>query len=105
MPTAHTDPSPWNKELKTISTILSIPIRWKILYEMARVDFISVSLLARKIGMSRPATSMHLAVLRKAGLIEQTFVRLYRLPARLLPAPGADYLDLGLCRILLPPAG
>ena len=55
--------------------------------------------------MSRPATSMHLAVLRKAGLIEQTIGRLYRLPARLRPAPGADCLDLGLCRLVLPPAG
>lgn len=30
--------------------------------------------------------------------------RLYRLAPALRPAPGTDYLDLGLCRLLLPPA-
>ena len=92
------------RDLKTISTILSIPVRWQILYIFAREELVSVTALAGKVGMSRPATSMHLRVLKDAGLIESTIGRLYRLAPALRPAPGVEYLDLGLCRLLLPPA-
>ncbi|MES2706582.1 MAG: hypothetical protein V4726_08265 [Verrucomicrobiota bacterium] len=43
--------------------------------------------------------------LRQSGLVEQGMGRLYRLVPGLRPAPGAEFLDLGVCLIRLrPPA-
>ena len=95
---------PWSASLKTVSTLLGSPVRWKILSEFAPGELVSVSLLAKTVGLTRAATSMHMRILKDAGIIQSDIGRLYRLVPALRPGPGAEYLDLGHCRIRLPVA-
>jgi len=46
---------------------------------------------------------MHMRVLKDSGIVQLAFGRLYRLAPAYRPPPGAEYLDLGLCRLQLPP--
>ena len=74
---------------------------------LARHDLVSVKRLASTCGLSASATSMHVRVMKKTGIIEQgmgRLYRLYRLTPAYRPAAGQDYLDLGPCRLMLPTA-
>ena len=93
------------RSIDSVSLLLGSPARWTMLYELARHDLVSVTHLASTSGLSPSATSMHVRVMRKTGIIEQGLGRLYRLTPAYRPAPGQDYLDLGPCRLMLPPPG
>ena len=102
MNTPDTPSVPWSASLKTISMVLGSAVRWMILSELGLGELVSVSLLAKKVGLTRAATSMHMRILKDAGIIQSDIGRLYRLVPALRPGPGAEYLDLGHCRVRLP---
>ena len=84
--------------------LLGSVVRWRMLYIMAREERVAVSHLAAKLGISRPTLCMHMALLKRAGIVEQGLGRLYSLTPRYRPAPGAEFIDLGLCRLMFPAA-
>lgn len=95
----------WGQEFEEVSMVIGSPVRWKMLVELGREGWLSVTHLAARTGTKRPAASAHLRILREAGVVESGMGRLYCLVAALRPQPGAEFLDLGLCRLRLrPPA-
>ena len=78
------------------------PTRRAILEALSGAQELSVTALATPLGVSVPALSRHLAVLRRAGLVEERAAgrhRMYRLHA----APLADLYDwAGLFRAFWP---
>ena len=81
--------------------VVGSPVRWIMLVELAQNGWLPVSYLAAKAGVKRPAASAHVKILKDAGVLETGVGRLYRLAAALRPEPGAEFLDLGPCRIRL----
>lgn len=87
--------------LEAIGVVLSDATRWRILLELAKGAALPVGELAKRLGRPPAAISKHMALLRKAGLVERVFTTCYTLPAALLPTPGAPTLDLGPCLLKL----
>lgn len=85
--------------------MLAVPARWSFLRELARGETLPVVELARRAGIPPNLASKNLMVLRAKGLVEQTYGRLYRLPASLRPDTAAGVLDLGHCLIRLDASG
>lgn len=90
-----------NARLEAIGSVLSDATRWRILFELVKGDALPVAELARRTGRRSDAISKHMAMLRKAGLVERAFTTCYRLSAALQPAPGATTIDLGPCLLKL----
>jgi|GEM_PF-1971543 len=90
-----------NARLEAIGTALSDATRWRILLELGKGDALPVAELARRTGRRSDAVSKHMALLRKAGLVERAFTTCYQLPVALRPAPGATTIDLGPCLLKL----
>ena len=95
----------WTSDLKELCTVIGSPVRWRMLLELAQHGWLPVGYLADRAGVKRPAASAHVKILKDAGVLETGVGRLYRLAAGLRPEPGAEFLDLGPCRIRLRPAG
>lgn len=89
--------------LKAVGLALSDATRWRILLELGKGDALPVGELARRTGKRPDAVSKHVALLRKAGLVEKIFSSCYTLPAAMIPAPGATHIDLGPCLLKLAP--
>ncbi|MES2705054.1 MAG: helix-turn-helix domain-containing protein [Verrucomicrobiota bacterium] len=88
-----------------LSRVLAALPRWRILTELAgEQEWLSVSHLASRAGVASAACSKHMLELRNCGLVEQGMGRLYRLLPVFRPAPGAEFLDLGVCLLRLRPA-
>lgn len=83
--------------LEAVGTALSDATRWRILLELGKGDALPVGELAKRTGRPPDAISKHMALLRKAGLVERVFSTCYTLPAAILPAPGGTTIDLGPC--------
>jgi DNA-binding transcriptional ArsR family regulator len=75
--------------------------RWRILSELSAGEPLMVIELAERIGRSSDATSKHLAVLRKAGLVVSGRGQLYQIPKQYLPTPGQRIIDYGCCLLRL----
>lgn len=60
------------KDLRQIFKLLSDEHRLRILLYLARERELSVKALCDKLGLSQPAVSHHLALLRLAGLSQPT---------------------------------
>ncbi len=91
----------WRGGLDEVCMLVGSPVRWIMLVELAQNGWLPVSYLAAKAGVKRPAASAHVKILKDAGVLETGMGRLYRLVAALHPEPGAEFLDLGPCRIRL----
>lgn len=96
--TAIIPPAP---KLKHLAAALAHTARWIILKELSRGEPLMVTELAKTVGCSRDMASKHLAVLRKAGMVQQGRGRLYRIPNHHLPAPGQNTADFGHCVLRL----
>ena len=87
--------------LEAIGTALSDATRWRLLLELAQGHALPVGELAKRTGRPAGAVSRHMALLRKAGLVERVFSTCYALPAAMQPAPGAATIDIGPCLLKL----
>ena len=90
--------------IRTASKILGSTARWLILQELARGEALPVQYLAGVARTERTATSKHMSILLKAGLVEVTFGRLYRLAPPYRVCVPRGYIDLGPCHIVIAPA-
>ena len=93
----------WKGDLDELCMVIGSPVRWRMLLELAQHGWLPVAYLAERAGVKRPAASAHVKILKDAGVLETGVGRLYRLAAGLRPEPGAEFLDLGPCRIRLRP--
>lgn len=62
-----------SKQLKLMSEVfkaLSDPTRLKIITLLASSKYLCVNFIANKIGMTQPAISQHLKILRQAGILD-----------------------------------
>ena len=79
--------------------------RWIILKELAKGEPRMTIELARLIGSSPDATAKQMIMLRRAGLVEQVYGKLYTIPKKYLPVPGQPVVDFGHCLLRLDAAG
>ena len=98
-------PLPWYASLEKLCAVLASPQRCRILRELTKHEWLPVSHLAMKAGISRTAASQHMAILLSLKIVGRGIGRLYRLAPALRPAPGTDWIDFGhLClRLTSPP--
>ncbi len=94
----------WKGGPDELCKVIGSPVRWRMIEELARQGWLPVGYLAGRAGVKGPAASAHIKILKKAGVLETGVGRLYRLAAALRPEPGAEFLDLGPCRIRLRPS-
>lgn len=97
------EPEKWSAKLETVCTLLSSAPRCRILRELTLSEWLPVSYLATRAGLTRSAASQHMILLKKLKVVEGGVGRLYRLVPALRPPPGAEWLDLGYMRLKLPP--
>jgi DNA-binding transcriptional ArsR family regulator len=94
-------PQPPKLDLESICLLLSDPTRWLLLRELAKGQALPVNELGQRLGRSPEAISKHLAVMRRLGVAEAGFGRLYSLSPSFRPEPGAAVLDFGHCTVRL----
>lgn len=86
-----------------IEQVLHSPQRWTILRELAKGEALPVNELSVRAKCSAAMGTKHMEVLREAGLVVRGYGRLYSLAPAIVPAPGAETLDLGPCLLKLHP--
>ena len=92
------------KSLASVAQVLSVPYRWTMLREFARLGLVSTNHLAGQCGISRATASNNIRLLKDAGIIEVGMGRLHQLTAAYRPPPGQNYLDFGHCHLIITPA-
>lgn len=96
------EPAKWTASLKVTCKVLGSSHRCVILRELATTEWLPVTYLSVKAGISRTAASQHMAILKQCKAVETGVGRLYRLAAALRPAPGEEWLDFGHLRLRIP---
>ena len=93
MRTSSTDekPVPFN----TIVTVISDRTRWKILAELHKGEPLPAGELAKRLGVPATNISKHLVRMRKSGVLDRGFGKLYRIPQRFF-VEGQQALDFGV---------
>lgn len=81
--------------------MLHVPARWHILRELAKGEALPVNELARRAKCPAATVSKHMALLKKAGVVQVGYGRLYKLTPGFQPEPGGQRLDLGHCVLKL----
>ncbi|HET6410366.1 MAG TPA: ArsR family transcriptional regulator [Chthoniobacteraceae bacterium] len=85
-------------------TAVCSPNRWRILAAIHSDGPMGVNDLSGFLKMNPSLVSKHLAVLRKAGILQAGRGRLNHIAKDLQPAPGSNEVDLGHFVIRLPSA-
>lgn len=90
--------------LPTIDVVTAIgnPVRWLILAELASGEPLLVNEIAARIKKSPSLVSKHLAVLRKAGLVQVGHAHCYEIPQHFPVTPEKRHVDFGHCVLRLP---
>ena len=87
--------------LATVLSAISNTQRWHILYILSKGEPMGPSDLAPLIGCTPSGASNHLCVLRDAGIVIQSYGRLYRIKPGFLPTPGQPIMEFGHCLLRL----
>lgn len=90
--------------LRHLSKAIGAPLRWAILTELASGEPRMVKEIALKLKKSPTLVSKHLAVLRKAGVVEIGRAGVYQIPKYFVVAPDQRHIDFGHCLLRLPAA-
>jgi DNA-binding transcriptional ArsR family regulator len=83
----------------TLAKLLASETRWRLLEELSKGGIFSVSELAAAAGVKQSAASLHMILLKKAGIAVQGKGRLYTLAPGLLAAEGGRDVALGRCTL------
>lgn len=86
---------------ESLCALLGSPQRCRILRELTKSEWLPVTYLGAKAGISRTAASQHIATLLRLKVVERGVGRLYRLVPALRPAPGEEWMDFGYLRLRL----
>jgi DNA-binding transcriptional ArsR family regulator len=97
------EPPKWSGSLEKVCALLGSPQRCRILRELTKSEWLPVTYLGAKAGISRTAASQHIATLLRLKVVERGVGRLYRLVPALRPAPGDEWMDFGYLRLRLGP--
>lgn len=98
-PQTPTPPPSPTIPLDKLAEVLSSPVRWRILRELANGDQLMVVELAERIRQSPDLTSKHMGILRTAGIVIQGRNRLYQIAPPFLADKTERLLDFG-CYLL-----
>ena len=82
-----------------MAKLLASETRWRLLEELSKGGIFSVSELAAAAGVKQSAASLHMILLKKAGIAVQGKGRLYTLAPGLLAAEGGRDVALGRCTL------
>ena len=85
--------------------VLSHPARWTLLRRLCGGEALPVKYLAGLARMPSSTCTRHLAVLKKAGLVEYAYGRLYRMPPAWIERCQDGWLDLGPVGLRVPAMG
>ena len=88
-----------------LSKAIGAPLRWAILTELASGEPRMVKEIALKLRKSPTLVSKHMAVLRRAGVVEIGRAGVYQIPKHFTIAPDKRHVDFGHCLLRLPDAG
>ena len=88
--------------LDPLLAAIGAPLRWAILTELASGEPRMVKEIAQKLGRSPTLVSKHMAVLRRAGVVEIGRAGVYQIPAHFVAAADKRHIDLGHCLLRLP---
>jgi len=88
-------------DLKQTLRAIAQMSRWKMLKELTCGEARTIAELAAVGGCSYESGIKHLAVLRRAGLVEQGRGGVYQLVRQYLPTPGEAVVDFGHCVLRL----
>jgi DNA-binding transcriptional ArsR family regulator len=80
---------------------LGAPTRWRILAELGSGEPLMVKEIAERMKCSAALVSKHIAVLKKAGLVEVGRAGMYQIPAHFVVSPQEGHVDYGHCLIRL----
>jgi DNA-binding transcriptional ArsR family regulator len=83
--------------LEKLIDVLSSPVRWRILRELANGDQLMIVELAERIRQSPDLTSKHMGILRAAGVVTQGRNRLYQIAPQFLADKTERLIDFGYC--------
>ena len=84
---------------ESLCALLGSPQRCRILRELAKSEWLPVTYLGAKAGISRTAASQHIATLLRLKVVERGVGRLYRLVPALRPAPAMGGWTNGFPRL------
>ncbi len=99
--TSEAVPEPEFIKIRQLSRVLNGQARWRILRELAKGEALPVKVLAAVAGCPPASASKHMLLLKKAGVVQSGYGRLYKLTPRFQPEPGGTRLDLGHCVLKL----
>ena len=92
-------------KLATIGGVLNAAARWRILRELAKGIPLPMKELCARVGQGSDSVSKHMALMRKAGVVERVYSTCYALTAAVRAAPDGLSLDLGPCVLKFPLGG
>ena len=90
--------------IAALTKAIGTPLRWAILTELASGEPRMVKEIALKLRRSPSLVSKHLAVLRRAGVVEIGRAGVYQIPKYFTVAPEKRHLDFGHCLLRMPSA-
>lgn len=74
-------------------------MRWRRLDELSKGEPLPVKELARRTGLTTYNASKHLVRMKRLGVVETKWGRLYALAPAFLPEPGSRTVRLGVCAL------
>jgi DNA-binding transcriptional ArsR family regulator len=87
--------------LDELLSVISNPVRWRLLRELCGGDQHMVSELAERMNLSLDTTSKHLAILRESRIVIQGRNRLYQIASHFVADKSERLLDFGYCLLRL----
>lgn len=102
IPTASQLPQSLHVPLRKLAAALGAESRWQILATLADGRPLMVKEIAARLKYSPALVSKHMAVLKKAGLVEPGQAGMYQIPAHFVVAAATGHVDFGHCLIRLP---
>lgn len=76
--------------------------RWKILSQLSSGEPLMVKEIAERMKCSAALVSKHIAVLKKAGLVEVGRAGMYQIPAHFVVSAKDGHVDFGHCLVRMP---
>jgi DNA-binding transcriptional ArsR family regulator len=102
--TASTVPTELHPPMDKLILALAAPVRWQILGELSAGEPLMVKELAERLNCSPTLISKHMAVLRRAGLVQVGRAGVYLIPPQFVRSTTERHVDFGHCLLRLPGA-
>jgi DNA-binding transcriptional ArsR family regulator len=102
--TASTVPTELHPPIDKLISALAAPVRWQILGELSAGEPLMVKELGERLNCSPTLISKHMAVLRRAGLVQVGRAGVYLIPPQFVRSTAERHVDFGHCLLRLPGA-